>query len=91
MGRREAGGSKVPSRLDGVGAEGHPAPDGKAREAFADALARLLFDKRLVELDRCERAELTFLRAIEDAAADEQRYQQLAAEHPEDPGDATVH
>ena len=37
----------------------------KFRDAFADALARLLFDKPLADLDRAERAELNYLRALE--------------------------
>jgi len=43
----------------------------KCRVAFADALARLLFDKPLADLDRSERAELNFLRALEADPADE--------------------
>ena len=41
----------------------------KCRVAFADALARLLFDKPLADLDRSERAELNFLRALDADAA----------------------
>jgi hypothetical protein len=63
----------------------------KCRVAFADALARLLFDKPLAELDRSERAELNFLRALHGDAADEERYEQLAAEQVEQPEGVTVH
>jgi len=52
----------------------------KCRVAFADALARLLFDKPLAELDRSERAELNFLRALDADAADEERYEELAGD-----------
>jgi hypothetical protein len=44
----------------------------KCRQAFADALARLVFQKPLAELDRSERAELNFLRALDGDAADEE-------------------
>jgi hypothetical protein len=46
----------------------------KCRQAIADALARLFFEKPLAELDRSERAELNFLRALDGDAADEERY-----------------
>ena len=45
----------------------------KCRQALADALARLIFDKPLAELDRSERAELNFLRALK---ADDERADQ---------------
>jgi hypothetical protein len=63
----------------------------KARQSLADALARLIFEKPLAELDRSERAELNFLRALDGDAAEEERYQQLAADLPEEAGDVTVH
>jgi hypothetical protein len=63
----------------------------RCRQAFADALARLIFEKPLAELDRSERAELNFLRALDGDAADEERYEELAAELPKEAGDATVH
>ena len=62
----------------------------KCRVAFADALARLLFDKPLADLDRSERAELNFLRALEADAADEERYEELASESSESSG-KTIH
>jgi hypothetical protein len=62
----------------------------KCRVAFADALARLLFDKPLAELDRSERAELNFLRALDGDAADEERYEELANERGESIGQ-TIH
>ena len=62
----------------------------KCRVAFADALARLLFDKPLADLDRSERAELNFLRALEADAADEDRYEELAREPSESSG-KTIH
>jgi hypothetical protein len=37
----------------------------KCRQALADALARLVFGKPLVELNRSERAELNFLRKFD--------------------------
>ena len=37
----------------------------KCRQALADALARLIFGKPLVELNRSERAELNFLRTFD--------------------------
>ena len=55
----------------------------KIREAFADALARVLFDKPLAGLDRTERAERNFIRALE-ARANEDRYDRPAVERPED-------
>jgi hypothetical protein len=63
----------------------------KRRELFADALSRLLFEKPLAELDRSERAELNFLRALETDAADEERYEDLAAAFPEERDGATLH
>jgi hypothetical protein len=63
----------------------------KCRVAFANALARLIFDKPLAELDRSERAELNFQRALEADAHDEERYEELSAELPEEAGDVTVH
>jgi hypothetical protein len=63
----------------------------KSGESFSDAVARLVFGKPLDELDRGERAELNFLRAIAADAADEERYEELAAERPEEAGDETVH
>ena len=36
----------------------------KCRQALADALARLVFGKPLVELDQSERAKLNFLRGL---------------------------
>jgi hypothetical protein len=62
----------------------------KCRVAFADALARLLFDKPLADLDRSERAELNFLRALDADAADEDRYEELASESSESSG-KTIH
>jgi hypothetical protein len=62
----------------------------KCRVAFADALARLLFDKPLADLDRSERAELNFLRALDADAADEDRYEELANECSESSG-KTIH
>jgi len=62
----------------------------KCRVAFADALARLLFDKPLADLDRSERAELNFLRALDADAADEDRYEELASESSESSG-KTMH
>jgi hypothetical protein len=62
----------------------------KCRVAFADALARLLFDKPLADLDRSERAELNFLRALDADAADEDRYEELASEGSESSG-KTIH
>ena len=62
----------------------------KCRVAFADALARLLFDKPLADLDRSERAELNFLRALDADAADEDRYEELASEASESSG-KTIH
>ena len=50
----------------------------KGRQALADALARLLFEKPLAQLDRSERAELNFLRAL-DAKASEA----LVERHPD--------
>ena len=38
-----------------------------------------------------QRAQLDALRALDDDAADEERYEELAAELPEEPGDVTVH
>jgi hypothetical protein len=63
----------------------------KCRQAIADALARLIFEKPLAELDRSERAELNFLRALDGDAADEERYEQLAAEQVEQREGVTVH
>jgi hypothetical protein len=63
----------------------------KCRVAFADALARLLFDKPLADLDRSERAELNFLRALEADAADEERYEELAGEGLDESRGVTVH
>jgi hypothetical protein len=63
----------------------------KCRDAFADALARLLFQKPLADLDRSERAELNFLRALEGDAADEKRYEQLADVSVDPPKERTFH
>jgi hypothetical protein len=63
----------------------------KCRDAFADALSRLLFDKPLAELDRSERAELNFLRALEADAADEAHYQQLADAPAQPDSERTLH
>ncbi len=63
----------------------------KCRQAIADALARLIFEKPLAELDRSERAELNFLRALDGDAADEEGYEQLAAEQVEQREGVTVH
>ena len=38
----------------------------KCRHALADALARLLFDKPLSELDRAEAMKLDFLRTLSE-------------------------
>jgi hypothetical protein len=61
------------------------------RQAIADALARLIFGKPLAELDRGERAELDFIRAMEADAADQERYADLGADFPEEGGDETLH
>ena len=51
----------------------------KGRQALADALARLLFEKPLAQLDRSERAELNFLRALDAKPSDEA----LVERHPD--------
>ncbi len=63
----------------------------KFRDAFADALARLLFDKPLADLDRAERAELNYLRALEADADDEKLYESLADDQSKQMTDVTVH
>lgn len=63
----------------------------KCRQALADALARLVFDKPLTELDRSERAELNFLRALEADAGDEREYEQLAAGISDEREEHTFH
>ena len=63
----------------------------KCRDAFADAHARLLFDKPLANLNGSERAELNFLRALDADAADEGRYEQLAADVQEESEGHTIH
>ena len=61
------------------------------RPAIAEALARLVFDKPLAELDRSERAELDFLRALEADAGDERAYEQLAAGISDEREEHTLH
>jgi hypothetical protein len=61
------------------------------RLSYADALARLLFGKSFSELEPAERAELDVMRALDDDMANEERYEQLASERPEEGGDVTVH
>jgi hypothetical protein len=63
----------------------------KQRLSNADALARLLFAKPLEELDPAERANLELLRALDEDALDEKRYQELAAQRPEEGGDNSLH
>ena len=63
----------------------------KHRLSCADALARLLFAKPLEELEPAELAELEVLRALDYDAFDEERYQELAAQRPEEGGDKTLH
>ena len=69
----------------------------ECRQALADALARLVFDKPLAELDRSERAELNFLRALElnddddDDDDDEERQDSILREDSEMSEAATVH
>lgn len=63
----------------------------KCRQAMADALARLVSQKPLAELDRSKRAELNFLRTLDGDVDDEEPYEQLAADLPEEAGDVTVH
>jgi hypothetical protein len=63
----------------------------KCRQAIADALARLIFEKPFAELDRSERAELNFLRALEAEAADEEGFEQLAADQEEQPRSVMLH
>ena len=43
----------------------------KCRHAHADALARLLFDKPLAELDRTEQFKLDFLRTLPQQTGEE--------------------
>jgi hypothetical protein len=62
----------------------------KCRQALADALARLIFDKPLAELDRSERAELNFLRGLDGDAADED-YESLGSTPRDEPRPQTVH
>jgi hypothetical protein len=62
----------------------------KGRQALADALARLIFEKPLAELDHLEPAELNFLRAHDADAGDEERYEQLAKDRAASRG-ATLH
>jgi hypothetical protein len=47
--------------------------------------------KSLSLIDRSERAELNFLRALDGDAADEEGYEQLAGDRREEAGDVTVH
>jgi hypothetical protein len=61
------------------------------RLPYADALAHVLFGKSFCELEPAERAELDTLRAFDSDDADEERYEQLALELPEEAGDATLH
>ena len=61
------------------------------RQAIAEALARLVFDKPLAELDRSERAELDFLRALEADAGDGRAYEQLAAGISDEREEHTLH
>lgn len=63
----------------------------KCRQALADALARLIFEKPLAELDRSERAELNFLRALDADLSDEEWYEQLVADGMDEAGPPTVH
>ena len=63
----------------------------KGRQALADALARLIFEKPLAELDHLERAELNFLRALDADAGDEERYEQLAKDRAASTRGATLH
>jgi len=63
----------------------------KCRQAIADALARLIFEKPFAELNRSERAELNFLRALDGDAEDEAQNEQLAADQPEEAVGVTLH
>jgi hypothetical protein len=63
----------------------------KPARTFADALARLMFRKPLEALDTTERARLDFLRALDADARDEERYEDLAAEFPDEGCKTTLH
>ena len=63
----------------------------KCRQAIADALARLIFEKPFADLDRTERAELNFLRALDGDAEDAEHYEQLATDQPEQAVGVTLH
>src|SRR5215208_1634393 len=52
-------------------------------------LSRLLFGKPIERLDREERADLEHLLSLDDA--DEELYERLASEYPEEDGYATRH
>jgi hypothetical protein len=61
------------------------------RLMYADALARLLFAKPLQDLSLTQRAELDVLRAIDGDEADEERYEQLAADIEDESQGHTIH
>jgi hypothetical protein len=61
------------------------------RLMYADALARLLFARPLQDLSPTQRAELDVLRALDMNDDDEESYEALALDWPEEAGDVTVH
>jgi len=63
----------------------------KCRQALGDALARLIFDKPLSELDRSERTELNFLRALEAGDEHEDRHDPLTRERASKIREVTLH
>jgi hypothetical protein len=63
----------------------------KRRIRYADALSHLLFGKPAEDLTAVELAELDVLRALDADDRDEKRYEQLAAELPEERDGETLH
>ena len=63
----------------------------KCRQALADALARLVFNKPLAALDPSERAELNFLRALDLDGDEQKRAEQNEPERPKHSRAVTLH
>ena len=63
----------------------------EAAGRVGDALARLIFDKPLAELDRSERAELNFLRALKADDEHEDQHEPVATERSIERGALTLH
>ena len=63
----------------------------KCRQALADALARLVFDKPLAELNRAERAELNFMRTLNLDNDQQRQSERTQSERQDQSRAATLH